>query len=126
MNKREAWLAAADFIEKNPERYDYRNGRLPRGIEGETACIWGWTGHFLGGHFDTYSHVSEHCGQTPFLYMDHMYAAGEDCMSPVHAVKFMRRVADEWFPPKDSIQKFDPTFLVFLKSIQEHFHDQVT
>ena len=37
---------AADWIENNPEQYDYRENRIPS--YGTPGCALGWIGHFMG------------------------------------------------------------------------------
>lgn len=53
MDRDEAILHTADFIEKHPERYDFFYGQVP---ESETAkaCALAWLGFFLGMSWETY------------------------------------------------------------------------
>lgn len=46
MNIRQALLAAADQIERDPRSYHYVSNRAPSCDT--PACMLGWTGHFLG------------------------------------------------------------------------------
>ena len=46
MNIRNAILAAADHIERNPKDYDFMRWAVPDG--NCKACMLGWIGHFLG------------------------------------------------------------------------------
>lgn len=52
MDKYSAIMAAADFIERNPERYNFYSARLPRGDD-DRVCLLGWAGHFMGMKADS-------------------------------------------------------------------------
>lgn len=69
---REAILKAAAHIEQHPESYDFMRTRTP--AVGDSACLLGWIGHFMGmGDYVPIGNVAEALGFKVTLALDHCF-----------------------------------------------------
>jgi hypothetical protein len=68
---RDAVAKAADFIEKNPERFEFYRTQVPASKEHENACAIGWIGYFAGMAPGTFvCDVTHHFGTSDWeIYM---------------------------------------------------------
>lgn len=100
MNIRQAILAAADHIERNPEQYDFNGLTVPE--PGCQACMLGFVGMFLGMSGATNNDVKR------ALNPEHVHGFYEilegllgNCSyvdSAGSAATALRRYADKYFP----------------------------
>ena len=137
MTKYEAIMKAADFIERNPDRYRYMATNTPGSDGGCQACMWGWTGHFMempAGMRVT--EVAQFLGEVETdLYMIGWKRANGDTIksrgfspddsetdrygkyisSPANAVIVMREYAERFAPET----KAEPACQRFIASLRE-------
>lgn len=69
-------LTAADFIEKNPDCYNFYSGEIPK-TKNDRGCLLAWIGYFCGMRSGHYTHVAARVGLP--LYAGQ---AASDMLSP--------------------------------------------
>lgn len=117
MDKREALLAAADFIEANPERYCFMSWGTPGYPDNrdDCCCMWGWTGHFLGmtgaTNVDVAQEITGKEGAYSILPLYEL-TKGLDARSGAQA---LRAFAKKLFPEPT----LDPAFVSFRRVLKE-------
>lgn len=108
MNIREAILAAADHIERNPGAYNYQSNSKPSC--NSPGCLMGWIGFFAGVEEAEYGYMGDVCSAVGFDYCDilrftfampddaYMQLGGLYTKSAPVAAKVLRLYADKYHP----------------------------
>lgn len=119
MTPYKAMMKAADFIEGNPGRYRFSGREVPDGEGSDPACMWGWTGYFLGMpkgslNFKVAETVGDRC--TASLYCFGGIGSEESLHPPSNAARQLRAYAKHRFANEAG---FDPAYLAFKDSLTE-------
>lgn len=102
MRIRQAFLDAADWIEKNPHLYDFNKDYAPDDC-GTPACMWGWVGYFLGMQGEHNHDIAWATGanETDRLYRYNVVVASRAASDANDAASLLRQYADHYHPDND-------------------------